>query len=911
MIKPEEKVKLLVIGDSIAAGYNSGFGFDISGSGKIKGEEFTFSGLSYGSFFCEFVEKSQKNKMESYQNFALQGSRFDEWLYFYDVDNEKFNFENSKDILEVIKSIDTKNSRLNLFKNRTSKQFNEFKNKNDFLKLKEVTKESNLIFISLGANDLIHFLKPERIDFLFDKTIHKEIKFKKFKTILQDFIDKTSKKSELLIDAINKLSNKANIVLLSYPLSFLKLRSVINSFLKKDGESEIEMELNAMVSKYQKKLSEKNENVHFVDVFDHQYWIKNASKLSKHFYEIHPSTKGYKKIAKNLFFKISFSKKNYEEAKLIIPSFDKKTYEDNLDHFDKILNFTNSEEEILKKLNWDSDKENDLILENEFERKHSILETEGEFGNYFYSMCNLIERNFLFYFSKIKRESLIDLTLLEKKIFEILIDRKNEFSFLNFIYKTTFVNDLIGDLSLGLNSISLNNFFKLQRLEDTHLLIDKILNIIQDPDKVFGFLKNLNDFGFFEKNLESFDVLIKHYGNLITNKEITSKLVTVFLKKFYNKIELTHKKVFEKYLGKIEQATIDEIFSEIGNDKKIKEFFISSIQLVFKNLIRIDEFKNLEEFSDSFSKEILAMNKISISHLAEVFLSNEKLGKLLLYFITHFSNININVDNLYWILKPNWKKIFSLKTFKIIDQNLLKYISLLFVFLISRKKATSMLGKIMKINIQSLDDFLKISNSIDLRDVDGKDVSKIINSIFENSDNSFLLYRIIKNPNILEPLKYQFKFNLLNIGKALSLRKRFYKILIPLIKKLLEEYDKNDKKIKVNDNEAFKALYRIFITVQITLYFSLKNSGLFFSKTTFLKENQIFAKFFMSEFPKHSPMIKKFLLPDLKIKDVDSNKISKYETLPLILFLDEINPNDKKFYNYEVLIEYLKTGSWI
>lgn len=912
MIESNEKIKLLVIGDSLSAGYNSAYGFDISGNGKRKKEDFILTGLSYGSFFCDYVEKTQKGKMEWYENFAMQGSRISDWLYFYNADITKYNYKNSKDVLEIIQDIDKKKSRLNLFRNRTFKQFGNFQSEKNFNLLKERTFEANLIFVSLGANDLFNEINLESFSFLKDKNIKIKEKMKKYKKVLAEFEEKTFTKTFLLLQSIRKINPNAEIVFLSYPLTFLKVRTFISSIIGKNKlENVWENEFNKMTTNVQKRVSIANENVYYINPFDSEYWVQNAKFLSKFFYEIHPSTIGYKKIAKNIFYKLSFEKKTFEKTRKIIPSIQMTSYLEDLNSYEKIINFPFTELEIIKKLSWDSQDEIDLFIENKMEKKYSIMENKGDFGNFYYTLYNFIKTNYKFLAKIFNEATTIDTSSLEKEFFNIFLEKNNHFSLTNFIYRNEFLNNIIQELNDEFDDLIFQDHFRIQKFENVALMIQKIISLLTNKEKIFDFLRALNNFGFFKGNLEKFTTLINKYSKIIINRKSASEIISLIFKNIYTFLSYDYKQIFNKYLESNDEKIIEKIVNKIENKEKIRLFFYDLFMDLVKQIIEIETKINLDQMSGTFSKIIFEKHKETILDLIQFLFTNEILGKLFLHFGFIFIGFKVDVEKLFYLLKPNFQKMFSTSIFEKIVQNILSHIFLHPFLPFSKKNVFILLKNVIKVDLTNSKQFLEIINSINFQEIPSKDIVNIVNYAFDNSDNNFFLFQILKYPKNLEYLPIGMKFNLLNITKVPGLRKSFYSSIKPIFEKIFEEYKILRKKGKKNkENEAFKALYRLSTMIKTLFYLSIKNSNLHFSNLAFLNENTQITKYFTKWFPKEEMILKEIFSNKYKINNLKKNEFSKNETLPLIYFLFEKNPNEKMFYNYEILIRYLKNGFW-
>ncbi|RCT49264.1 SGNH/GDSL hydrolase family protein, partial [Ureaplasma urealyticum] len=121
-IKPQTKINYLAIGDSITAGFNSELGWEAPGrydpiTNKI-------SGLSFPSFIAQYINKVEPNRLASYENLGITGSRIEDWLYMLGAGSDEYFKNQEYRVFDFSKQMDQQKDKP--FKNRLSKFFKNF-----------------------------------------------------------------------------------------------------------------------------------------------------------------------------------------------------------------------------------------------------------------------------------------------------------------------------------------------------------------------------------------------------------------------------------------------------------------------------------------------------------------------------------------------------------------------------------------------------------------------------------------------------------------------------------------------------------------------------------------------------------------------------------------------------------------
>ncbi|WP_406615707.1 SGNH/GDSL hydrolase family protein [Mycoplasmopsis hyopharyngis] len=305
LIRKDQKVKYFAFGDSISAGFSGELPKDYPGEfkdGKV-------TGASFPAYLASFISKLSEGKLESFDNYSASGSTIVDWMELLGIQYDK------NDADEVNYYATSVTDKLDYF---VKNKFNGDKAKAKEEILKKI-KESNLITITLGANDVIQLL----IKLIMDTDISK---------IISEFMDKNTLSQETLLKEITpkvlevmrvvrtllqkrlatiskelKIINpKANIVFASYPLPMQRILLMINDILPasiKDIVSVDKILANLLTEKIKESAILHKNN--FINLYDADYWKEHQEKLTPMILDIHPSIFGYKKMAIELFIKMS------------------------------------------------------------------------------------------------------------------------------------------------------------------------------------------------------------------------------------------------------------------------------------------------------------------------------------------------------------------------------------------------------------------------------------------------------------------------------------------------------------------------------------------------------------------------------------------------------------------------------
>ncbi|MDO6826016.1 SGNH/GDSL hydrolase family protein [Mesomycoplasma ovipneumoniae] len=358
-----DKINYLSLGDSISAGFNWDYSFDVRG---MLDENNQVKGLSYPAFFANFIQKVNPNALKSFDNLALSWTTVTDWLYLLNPENEKYK-NSDKTHFRFNYHLDKK---LNSpYGQQIREVFDDF-SAPSFPKLHKKIQDSNLITLSLGANDLI-----ESIDFrVIAKPLQKlatkaEASFE-FMQNIELAYQKIYRNLLTLVENLRKINPNVRIVLVGYN----SLTSNIVKFFEKLLTNEIglpENYANLAIKRLNSTIKQvaKVQKVQYVDLYNEKVWQENPTEFASKELDIHPSTKGYKKMAQDLLFKLALEQdilfKNEEHKKL---GWDKDYIEKDLNNYRRTLNIA-SNSQILEALSLEGSTDKFISQTSKIEEK--------------------------------------------------------------------------------------------------------------------------------------------------------------------------------------------------------------------------------------------------------------------------------------------------------------------------------------------------------------------------------------------------------------------------------------------------------------------------------------------------------------------------------------------------------------
>ncbi|WP_341489928.1 SGNH/GDSL hydrolase family protein [Mesomycoplasma ovipneumoniae] len=357
-----DQINYLSIGDSISAGFNWDYSVDLRG--KID-QNNKINGLSYPAFFASFIQKIKPNALKSFDNLALSWTTVSDWLYLLNPENPVYK-NSDKTHFNFNYHLDQKLE--SPYGEQIRDVFGDF-NSNNYPKLYQKIKDSNLLTLSLGANDLMESIDFHTIAKPLQKLASKAEANFEFAQNIEIANQKIYRNLQLLIQRLREINPDLQIVLVGYN----SLSSKIIKFFEKMLTNEIAVPENYadLVIKHLNstiKKAAKNQKVNYVDLYNESIWQAESSEFSTNDLDIHPSTKGYKKMAQDLLFKLAFEQnlefKNEANTKL---QWDQNYVQKDANYYRRILNLGQNSE-IFNALTVDNSPEKFISENSEIEK---------------------------------------------------------------------------------------------------------------------------------------------------------------------------------------------------------------------------------------------------------------------------------------------------------------------------------------------------------------------------------------------------------------------------------------------------------------------------------------------------------------------------------------------------------------
>ncbi|TDV24271.1 GDSL-like lipase/acylhydrolase family protein [Mycoplasmopsis mustelae] len=298
-ISLNDQIKYVAIGDSITEGFDGSL--PRSYPGKLEADG-SISGVSYPAYLARLL--NQKHRVSAFDNFAVSGSRLIDWIKLLDIPFTETN-PSLKD------SVD-----LGIFGDNYQQKA---------AKIKAKLRDANLVTFTLSANDILFLLIKEVTKQDVTTILQKFLKNKAIAGDVLVFVNKlfnnalreTQKRLLTFVSNLRNLAPKANINFINYPTPMLGIANIVKEYISKLIGQELEISpfeiLINILNNGIKEVAERS-GINYVNVVNETYWNSHTAKLTSLFFDIHPNTYGYKKMAMDLYLKItnpSLSVKDY------------------------------------------------------------------------------------------------------------------------------------------------------------------------------------------------------------------------------------------------------------------------------------------------------------------------------------------------------------------------------------------------------------------------------------------------------------------------------------------------------------------------------------------------------------------------------------------------------------------------
>ncbi|MDD1372064.1 SGNH/GDSL hydrolase family protein [Metamycoplasma hyosynoviae] len=582
----DEKLNLLVIGDSIGQGYNSKVGCGTAGS-KKSNDSF-YQGYSYGDYLIEYIREFLVSKQTgnlnineiwnsiNYNNLSLIGAIIKDY-------DSLLNLTYNEDFFSLLNINKKLHNMANIKFDESIYWYKDFQKnnlkeayKNYCIYLQAEIKKATCILFSLGGNEFqgsFPFNSFRKL--VLETNVYKQKKiYDSFMEEIDKLLAKTEKEYVDFILKVKKFNPTANMLLVNYIIPFLPFLTSYQNYLSKSNPIIFKDIVYVVLDKFNafmQRVSSQT-NTDFVDVYDKKVWIKNMSTLYENIVDTHPTEKGYREIARKIFLKlisnnylyflrpgkwltkIKYGKEMFlvDETKSNIISTIKK-FEFPLHKSNKIINAFRCWNEETKQVNNPYFE----LITHEFPK---LIEKDNEKNN-----GSKEETNYSNFYSYTFENILYSVKFLPKdsKLFEyiksLLVNKETMKSFLTSVLNSDHIESII----LAIEKID----FKKEKFSWIKII-----------EKVF---KNN------EQNLYSLftEIFTKNPTFVKTIKELFALFIT----------DLKANKPI-----KLHNWVANDIFYKLSFEIGFKEIFIKLINEFWKHLINLRNYQTFFEFIKSF-----------------------------------------------------------------------------------------------------------------------------------------------------------------------------------------------------------------------------------------------------------------------------------------------------------------------
>ncbi|MEA4115375.1 GDSL-type esterase/lipase family protein [Mycoplasma sp. 744] len=748
-IKKEETIKYVAIGDSIAAGWDGSLPNDFPGSLNFEGK---IEGISYPAYLALFLQKIQANKLASFHNLSKTSTTLEYWNIIL---QEKFNSQNENVYTRLQKLFGPD---LQLIANEALIYL----------------KEANLITVTLGANDVIHLIKEQFADLPFtdlaQQIISNNYNYAQIVNLLnklfEQIFQRVQNRQLELIKTLKEINPKANIVFVGYPMPLAFINQLLNDYFIQ----ELQLPFNVgkiaidLVNQKLQFIANLN-NISYINPYDQSYWETNANILTPYLFDIHPSIYGYKKMAIDIFAKLTLNTNNL--LKINQNGFnwnsdyltsDQKSYERIIELDENLTStyqrlFTNDQDSFIKsKDELNKNITDTYTLENYYKR---VIDDNrfisGLFDDILINVLNSVSYVKLDPQQKLKNFLLSDNKKNFNYIRSWMIDNKVFSTFIRDVTKIFYETDWDNDGISGAKKYKLVH------------LIDSFKTAFLNEEKIINYLNSFLKLPFFTNSIqrEEFkDIIFEIISNFIQlnlDKSIIAKFVNIIYQEQFNEyiskedlttiiFKVVHNPSLRIILNNVfgalfnaipeiaEAKSFDDILNSLLTHPDIYDSVVNSINLLVNNLLEDNEFKQIIT-----NVLIKILNKYELT----ININDSNLKNLLLEIINVFAKTNTNIE-IIKILAQATLNSFDAQTIKKPDLNLIidninKSISQLFT-----------LGNALDVNFNVIKQLL--TNNLDSFKEQFKQIIKnILNSKTLNVQqilHNFLLKNIQANNNV-------------------------------------------------------------------------------------------------------------------------------------------------------------------
>ncbi|UUD35515.1 SGNH/GDSL hydrolase family protein [Mycoplasmopsis caviae] len=721
IIKLDENIKLLTLGDSVSAGWDGSLDKDYPG----KFENGELSGISYSTYLSWFLLDTFKERFESFYNYAISGCTFWDWNYL---------FEHKYDQLDPLRKI-----KMHYFFDADLESY--------YQNLVKKINESNLITISLGGIDffILLFMKlvrsnlPQTIVKGFKKGLGFNFLMDQIVRVKDEILQDIKNEEIKIINHIKKINPNANLIFVGYPKPFAIILSAFEEKLKeegildKNGRSIFE-ELNEAI----KEIALEN-NVNYIEIFEENYWSKNLRILTPLMFDIHPSIVGYKKMAIDLFIKLLIDRDKIKDQYSKLP-WPKEFLDRDQDTFKCRIEINQDPFEIFEK-RFTKDSEKFLLERDKFykavEDKFSELNyeqrvlTEARFSNAVFETINILWR-----------QKFYDKIDPDHELSNYFLNNKN--SGFEQLKSWVMRNKFLSSFLITIQNNFLNSIDASEKNNNWNNLLRIICNTFFDEEKIVKLIISFFPANIFKSENLELKLIVKKLIINIINSEINNTHIEPLVNYLYKFLNPSLRRILSKDL-------LLDLIVVVFNKKQLKNKLIEAFS-DFAN--DSSNYNDVVKFKDLFNifiskRNIENIRKIN-SAVSKELLSDDKFKNIIAILITNFIN-----EKAGFILEGIDKDEFRNLIFDIINgynkfENEYKFFEILSTRFLNLLSKVSL--KEINFSLLLFDSIKKIFKQLEDQDIDGA-ILKLFKILFSQKHKVYIPILKKLNENIVKMLR--------------------------------------------------------------------------------------------------------------------------------------------------------------
>ncbi|VEU77816.1 SGNH/GDSL hydrolase family protein [Mycoplasmopsis columbinasalis] len=633
VITPTQKIKYLAIGDSISAGFN-GLLSEMNSGGALDLNTGKITGLSFPAYLAQFFQTADPNRFEAYTNLAKSSSTLLDWNLLLNEPSElkKLSQEERARLVLIFETEDLESLHTLLV---------------------EKIKTSNLLTVTLGANDAIkhifQHLTTLVVEPLLSTALAGELSlgqlFNKVTSLFQTVVDSVIEQQKKLITSLLSLNPNLNINFISYPLPMAKIGKMLDEYLNLHIKMSFSVSqvlismLNDAIAK-----TAKSGNVNYIDVYDEPFWITNAETLTPLLFDIHPGAFGYKKMAMDVFVKLTAKELDVANFNAHNWNFGAEHFSDNSFNAQQIV-FEQDDQVLYDKV-FGLDKNKFLFTEDDL---YLARKSEFNWDNYYLKIFNdnyfarLVLNDSLFALLTSSTFAKIDPDGLLKK-FLSKNDSQNFKQLVNWLADTNFFSQIGKEAQVKFETTDWNKDGNVdssdQKLEH---LITAFQEAVLKEHRLVKLIKSFLQIPFFQSESERAElakVLKAIFSNLATFSLPTTNIAEL-LNKFYDENK------FGTYISKPDFETL---IRKLLASQNLQTELVNVLITTFANGTT---FESAETYQDLFlafftNDAIKTTISTAVANVTDEFLTDNEVKQIftrILLNVVKNLNLSANVDD--------------------------------------------------------------------------------------------------------------------------------------------------------------------------------------------------------------------------------------------------------------------------